>query len=209
MSDVRRGVRVARSGWSEDRKARLDEKPRREVALFKTSETMTQTTTKQLRSLLVLPAVAVLLWTPHGAAQERTPTSLVVTAQNVTAETARRMNRSAAQPGDEIRYRLVFTNTTAGAVKNIQFLDPIPGGMVYVLGSATSDQRVRVEYSIDGGRQYAVQPTISVVEDGKPVQKPAPAERYTHVRWTVVGSLARGAQVTVEFHARVSAAPGQ
>jgi len=169
---------------------------------------MTQTTTKQLRSLLVLPAVAVLVWS-RPAAQERTPTSLVVTAQNVTAETARRMNKSAAQPGDEIRYRLVFTNTTAGAVKNIQFLDPIPGGMVYVLGSATSDQRVRVEYSIDGGRQYAMQPTISVVADGKPVQKPAPAERYTHVRWTVVGSLARGAQVTVEFHARVSAAPGQ
>ncbi len=209
MSDVRRGVRVARSGRSEDRKARLDKKPRREVVLIETSEMMTPTTTKQLRSLLVLPAVAVLLWTPRGAAQERTPTSLVVTAQNVTAETAGRMNKSVAQPGDEIRYRIVFTNVTAGPVKNIQFVDPIPSGMVYVLGSATTDQRVRAEYSIDSGRTYGGRPTMNVVEGGLTVQKPAPPERYTHVRWTVAGSLVRGAQVSVEFHARVSKAPGQ
>src|SRR6266498_3262078 len=142
VSDVRRGVRVARSGRSQDRKARLDEEPRREVVLIETSETMTQ-------KFLVLVASAVLLWTPRGAAQERTPASLVVTAQNVTAETAGRMNKTVAQPGDEIRYRLVFTNVTAGPVKNVQFVDPIPSGMVYTLGSATSDQRVRVEYSID------------------------------------------------------------
>ncbi len=202
MSDVRRGVRVARSGWSENGKARLDEEPRREVVLIETSETMTQ-------KFLVLVAGAVLVWTPRGAAQERTPASLVVTAQNVTAQTAGRANTSVAQPGDEIRYRLVFTNVTAGPVKNIQFVDPIPSGMVYVLGSATSDQRLRVEYSIDSGRTYAARPTISVVESGNAVQKPAPPARYTNVRWTVVGSLARGAQVTVEFHARVSEVPGQ
>jgi len=156
---------------------------------------------------MLLPAVALLAWTPRVAAQARTPTSLVVTAQNVTAETAGRANQSVAQPGDEIRYRLVFTNVTAGPVKNIQFVDPIPSGMVYVLGSATSDPRVHAEYSIDGGRTYAAQPMIGVVEDGKQVQKHAPAEQYTHVRWTVVGSLARGAQVSVEFRGRVKEAP--
>ena len=161
------------------------------------------------QKFLVLVASAVLLWTPRGAAQERTPASLVVTAQNVTAETAGRMNKTVAQPGDEIRYRLVFTNVTAGPVKNVQFVDPIPSGMVYTLGSATSDQRVRVEYSIDSGRTYSARPMMNAVEDGKPVQKPAPPERYTHVRWTVVSSLARGAQVTVEFQARVSEAPGK
>jgi len=48
-----------------------------------------------------------------------------------------------------------------------------------------------------------------MVEGGIPLQKPAPPERFTHVRWTVVGSLARAAQVTVVFHARVREAPGQ
>ncbi len=137
------------------------------------------------------------------------PSSLVVTAQNVTALSAGRADPSVAQPGDEIRYRLVFRNVTAGPVKNIQFVDPIPSGMVYVLGSATSDQGVRAEYSIDGGRTYAAQPLISVVEGGKQVPKPASAEQYTHVRWTVVGVLVRGAQVAVEFRGRVKEAPAR
>src|SRR6266540_3397168 len=202
VSDVRRGVRVARSGRSQDRKARLDEEPRREVVLIETSETMTQ-------KFLVLVASAVLLWTPRGAAQERTPASLVVTAQNVTAETAGRMNKTVAQPGDEIRYTLVFTNVTAAPVKNVQFVDPIPSGLVYVLGSATSAQPARIEYSIDGGKTYSVQPMIDAVENGRKVAKPAPREMYTHVRWTVVGSAAPGAQVTAELRAQVSAAPGE
>ncbi len=160
---------------------------------------------KQLRSLLL--TLAGLCATLPLAAQGRGSSSLVVTAQNVTAATSGRADKSVAQPGDEIRYRLVFTNVTAGPVKNIQFVDPIPSGMVYVLGSATSDPRVHAEYSIDGGRTYAAQPMISVVEDGKQVQKHAPAEQYTHVRWTVVGSLARGAQVSVDFRGRVKEAP--
>jgi uncharacterized repeat protein (TIGR01451 family) len=164
----------------------------------------------QLLSLIV--AGAAVLTAPRASAQggsRGAPSSLVVTAQNVTASSSGRANQSVAQPGDDIRYRLVFTNVTAGPVKNIQFVDPIPSGMVYVLGSATSDARVRAEYSIDGGKSYATQPLIRVVEDGKQVQKPAPAEQYTHVRWTVVGSLAQGAQVTVEFRGRVKEAPAR
>ncbi len=165
----------------------------------------------QLLSLIV--AGAAVLTAPQASAQgggsRGAPSSLVVTAQNVTASSSGRANQSVAQPGDEIRYRLVFTNVTAGPVKNIQFVDPMPSGMIYVLGSATSDARVRAEYSIDGGKRYTAQPLISAVEDGKVVQQPAPAEQYTHVRWTVVGSLARGAQVTVEFRGRVKAAPAR
>jgi uncharacterized repeat protein (TIGR01451 family) len=158
---------------------------------------------------LLLTALAALVCAPPARAQARGATPLVVTAQNITAQTAGRADKGVAQPGDEIRYRLVFTNVTTGPVKNIQFVDPIPSGMAYVPGSATSDQRVRAEYSIDSGRTYSARPTISVIENGKPVQKPAPPERYTHVRWTVVSALARGAQVIVEFQARVSEAPGK
>ena len=162
---------------------------------------------KQLQSLLLPATLAGLFATLPLAAQGHGSSSLVVTAQNVTAAASARADKSAAQPGDEIRYRLVFTNVTAGPVKNIQFVDPIPSGMMYVLGSATSDQRVHAEYSIDGGRTYAAQPMINVVEDGKPAQKHAPADQYTHVRWTIVGSLARGAQLSVEFRGRVKEAP--
>src|SRR5437870_12637239 len=114
----------------------------------------------------------------YGAAAAQAPAppapkALVITAHNVTTA-----NAAVAKPGDVIRYALVFTNVTAGPVKNIQFVDPIPQGMVYVVGSATSDQRVHVEYSIDSGRTYTARPTISMVEGGIPLQKPAPPERF-------------------------------
>jgi len=152
--------------------------------------------------LLVGTLSSVLLAPRLAAAPAQAPKTLVVTARNLTAEAAR-----VAKPGDVIRYGLVFTNVTAGPVKNIQFVDPIPAGMVYVLGSAAADRPVRLEYSIDGGKSYSAQPVIAVVQDGKTVEQPAPRERYTHVRWTVLGSLAPGAKATAEFRTQVNTAP--
>jgi uncharacterized repeat protein (TIGR01451 family) len=165
---------------------------------------------KLFQLLLVGMVSAVLALPQHAAAQAQAPKTLVITAHNVTAESAStRKSSTLARPGDVIRYALVFTNVTAGPVKNIQFVDPLPKGLIYVLGSAKAGQPVRLEYSIDGGKSYAAQPMIEVVENGNKVEKPAPREMYTHVRWTVLGSVVPGAQVIAEFRAQVSAAPGE
>jgi uncharacterized repeat protein (TIGR01451 family) len=162
-----------------------------------------------LRLLLLGTVCANLVAPRFAAAQGQSPKALVITAHNVTAEAAgARANGAVAKPGDVIRYALVFTNVTAGPVKNIQFVDPIPQGTVYVLGSAAADRAVRVEFSIDGGKSYSAQPAIAVTQDGKTVERPAPPERYTHVRWTVLGSLAPGAKVMAEFRALISDAAG-
>jgi uncharacterized repeat protein (TIGR01451 family) len=169
--------------------------------------TKERTAMKTLRLLQVAMLAMGLIAPRVVAAQAPSPRALVITAKNLTAQAhdAERM----ARPGDEIRYTLVFTNVTKGSVKNVQFTDPIPQGLVYVLGSAAAHQTVRVEYSIDGGKNYAEQPMIAVVENGSTVQKPAPREQYTHVRWTVLESVAAGAQVTAEFRVQVNAAaPG-
>jgi uncharacterized repeat protein (TIGR01451 family) len=164
---------------------------------------------KQSR-LVLLATLAAVLSPRVGAAQAEQPKALVITAHNVTAAAQPQRGAAAtAKPGDEIRYTLVFTNVTAAPVKNVQFVDPIPSGLVYVLGSATAVQPARIEYSIDGGKTYSAQPMIEAVEGGQKVEKPAPRERYTHVRWTVVGSVAPGALVTAELRAQVSAAPGE
>ena len=163
-----------------------------------------------LLRLLVVGVLGVALVAPRAAATQAPPAKpLVITAHNLTAATASRDNDAVARPGDVIRYALVFTNVTAGAVKNIQFVDPIPTGMVYVLGSAAADHPVRLEYSIDGGKSYSAQPMITLVEGGKRVEKPAPREQYTHVRWTVLSSLAPKAQVMAELRAQVKEAPGE
>ena len=155
-----------------------------------------------LRLLLVGTLCGAPLSPRAAAAQAQPPKALVITAHNVTAA-----NAAVAKPGDVIGYALVFTNVTAGPVKNIQFVDPIPKGMIYVLGSAAADRPVRLEYSIDGGKSYSAQPVIAVVQDGKTVEQPAPRERYTHVRWTVLGSLAPGAKVIAELRTQVNETP--
>ena len=155
-----------------------------------------------LRLLLVGTLCGAPISPRPAAAQAQTPKALVITAHNVTAA-----NAAVAKPGDVIRYALVFTNVTAGPVKNIQFVDPIPKGMIYVLGSAAADRPVRLEYSIDGGKSYSAQPVVAVVQDGKTVEQPAPRERYTHVRWTVLASLAPGAKVMAELRTQVNETP--
>ena len=142
------------------------------------------------------------------AAQSQEPKPLVITAVNMTAESAKkagqeRNDKAMARPGDVLGYSLAFTNVTHGAVTNVQFVDPLPQGLVYRPGSARADKPVRIEYSIDGGKSYTAQPMIVVVENGKRVEKPAPREAYTHIRWTVSGPLAPGAQVTAGFQAEV------
>ncbi len=167
----------------------------------------------KLLRLLSIGLVSAALVAPRVVAAHAqvppAPKPLVITAHNMTVATAGGQDtRAVARPGDVIRYALVFTNVTAGPVKNIQFVDPIPKGMIYVPGSAAADHPARIEYSIDGGKSYSAQPTIQVVEDSRKVEKPAPRQMYTHVRWTVLGSLAPQARVMAEFRTQVSEAPG-
>jgi uncharacterized repeat protein (TIGR01451 family) len=156
---------------------------------------------------LVLVWVALVSATPL-AAQSAEPKPLVITARNLTADSAKaagaqRMDLAMARPGDRLGYTLAFTNTTKGTVKNVQFVDPLPQGLLYRPGSARADKPVRIEYSIDGGKTYAANPVIEVMENGRKVMKPAPREAYSHIRWTVEAPLAPGAQVTAGFQAEV------
>ncbi len=144
------------------------------------------------------------------AAQQREPQALVITAVNLMAGDERHRglaDSNALLPGDVVEYRLVFTNLNATPVRSIELKDPIPSGLRYVIASAKTDRDdTLIEYSIDGGATFSAQPMIEVMVDGKPQQRPAPVQRYTHVRWTVQGWVQPGAQVTAEFRARLPGA---
>jgi uncharacterized repeat protein (TIGR01451 family) len=143
------------------------------------------------------------------AAQSQEPKPLIISAINKTAESAKaagkeRKDGAVARPGDVLGYSLAFTNRTSGRVNHVQFVDPLPKGLVYRTGSARADKAVRIEYSIDSGKNWAVEPKVVVMENGRRVVKPAPREAYSHIRWTVSEPLAPGAQVTAGFEAEVS-----
>ena len=113
------------------------------------------------------------------------------------------------QPGDEVHYRLRFTNTTRGAVQRVVFSNPIPAGLRFLPGSADADREdVRVEYSIDAGKTWSVEPMVDVIENGQLVRRPAPPERITDVRWTVTGWIQPRGRVSTGFRARFLAVDG-
>lgn len=159
--------------------------------------------------LLTAVVLVGIICNDASAQAPESPRPLVVTAENISALAAavpRTGDARVLRPGDVVRYRLTFTNTTPDSVRNVQFSDHVPAGLKYVTGSASSDRPdVLIEFSIDGGRSYSATPEVDVVENGKKVRRPAPPETYTDVRWTGRGWVRARAQVTSEFRLQLPA----
>jgi uncharacterized repeat protein (TIGR01451 family) len=169
--------------------------------------------TRTARRLLVAAAGIVLaagFGRPALAQQQAAQNPLVVTAVNRTAaeEASRGAARAdeAARPGDVLRYHLAFTNPTPNRVRGVKLDNPIPAGLHFVAGSATSSRDdVRAEFSADSGRTFSARPTETVTVDGEAVTRPVPADRYTHVRWVLAGWVQPGATVTAAYDAQLTA----
>jgi hypothetical protein len=63
---------------------------------------------------------------------------------------------------------------------------------------------MQAEYSADGGKTFSTNPTEEVTVEGRKVRRAVAPERYTHVRWTVGGTVAPGATLTAEFDTRLA-----
>ena len=122
---------------------------------------------------------ALTLLALPASAQVAEPQALVITAENVTATEAERADAltGVSIPGDVIEYRLTFTNLTDGPVSDVV---------------------------LNEGLSWSENPVIEVDVAGESVTRPAPADAYTHVRWTITGAVSPGAQVTARFRARVA-----
>ncbi|RUR78751.1 DUF11 domain-containing protein [Chlorogloeopsis fritschii PCC 9212] len=110
------------------------------------------------------------------------------------------------QPGDVLRYIVTGGNNGDKAVKNLTINQPIPQGMVYVLKSATVNEKqgAKITYSIDGGRSFVENPTIKVtLSNGKQETRPAPATAYTHIRWNFGTSVPAQEKVKGTYQAQV------
>jgi uncharacterized repeat protein (TIGR01451 family) len=154
-------------------------------------------------SLSVLMALAA----PAAAQDEKPRVVIYVDVQEEVAQPDARGNVQLARfdveradPGDVLVYKLTYTNTGSRPAVNAKVDDPIPAGTVLVPGSV-SGEKARITFSIDGGRTYVPWPaTVSVPgPDGSPTEVEAPAERYTHIRWSALTPLAPGESRTASF----------
>lgn len=108
------------------------------------------------------------------------------------------------RPGDVLRYTINGNNKTEQPVSGLVLTDDLPENTVYVIGSAASVGGASITYSIDGGTTYTTQPTVQVtLPDGTVETRPAPADRYTHVRWTFAGAIPAKSNVSGQYQVRV------
>jgi uncharacterized repeat protein (TIGR01451 family) len=165
-----------------------------------------------LVSAAALPASAQSSAVAPGTADAAAAVEpLVLTAANRTAaaEAANGAPRASglAKPGDEIAYRLAFTNTAGRPVRGVTFTNALPAGALFVGGSVRSSRTdLTVEYSADGGETFSAQPMEEVLIDGRRVRRPVDAARYTDIRWSVAGWVAPDALITTEYHTRLAPA---
>jgi len=106
-----------------------------------------------------------------------------------------------ARPGDLIEYRLVYSNAGDQPIQNILITDPVPIGTRLDPPSASKPETGRVEFSIDGGKQFQPWPILlkSRAPDGSEKLTEAKPEMVTHVRWGLEGAIPPEGEITLKY----------
>jgi uncharacterized repeat protein (TIGR01451 family) len=104
-------------------------------------------------------------------------------------------------PGDDVVYTITFTNISDQPAENIVITNPISESLTYVQDSAFGPGTV-IEFSVDNGKSFA--PPEKLLVGTNEEARPAQAEDFTHVRWTLQNELKAGAQGMARFKAKLN-----
>ncbi|MEM6817985.1 MAG: hypothetical protein AAF578_04290 [Pseudomonadota bacterium] len=104
-------------------------------------------------------------------------------------------------PGDVVIYTVTYTNIADEPAEKVVITNPIRSDLRYVRDSAFAPG-ADVEFSVDGGEQFAALEQLTVQRDGASV--PASLDDLTHIRWTLRDQLDPGAQGFARFRARLN-----
>ncbi|HEY1404028.1 MAG TPA: hypothetical protein VGB05_07885 [Pyrinomonadaceae bacterium] len=111
---------------------------------------------------------------------------------------------SAVHPGEILDWTITSANEGDAPARQYKTIGQIPQGTSFVAGSAVAEYNASVTYSIDGGKNFAGQPTIEEKQaDGTTKRVPAPAAMYTQVRYEWSDPLAAGSTLSASYKVRV------
>lgn len=153
-----------------------------------------------LSLLLLVPVQAMAA----GGVELKTVAEVEVTVKNAQGkEELRRVEAALANvaPGDAVIFSTSYENLGDQPATDVVITNPMPEHMLYVGGSAEG-RGTRIELSVDNGKTFAPEGRLKV-KDAAGKERPATAADYTHIRWTIEGSLAKGAKGGVSFRAKV------
>jgi uncharacterized repeat protein (TIGR01451 family) len=151
--------------------------------------------------VLLAPVTA---WPQQGSIELKSTTEReVVTKDAQGKEIVKRIEAAKANvtPGDVVIVTTTYRNTGKAPVDNMTILNPVPRHTTYVDLSA-SGKDTRIEFSIDGGKTYAL-PEKLTVTDAQGKKRPAMPTDYTDIRWTLLRQLKPGGSGTVSFRTRI------
>jgi uncharacterized repeat protein (TIGR01451 family) len=111
---------------------------------------------------------------------------------------------NAVHPGEILDWTITSANEGSAPARQYKTIGQIPQGTAFVAGSAVAEYNASVSYSIDGGKNFAAQPTIEEKQaDGTTKRTPAPASMYTQVRYEWSDPLAAGSTLSASYKVRV------
>lgn len=153
-------------------------------------------------------ALLLIAFVPGGAAWASDQITLqMFVEQEVTVDDEngdRKVTRVPPQlvtPGDEVIYRIVYTNVGDRPATDVVITNPVPEHMAYSDGSAAGTN-TSVSFSVDDGRHFASPDELTVTgADGE--ERPASAADYTAIRWLITAPVPPGATGELTYRARV------
>lgn len=106
--------------------------------------------------------------------------------------------------GEIVNWNIVSSNVGNGQAHDYMTVGQIPKGTSFVEGSAKTEGRALVTYSIDGGKTFTATPVIAEKQaDGSMKQVVAPVSMYTQVRYEWTDPLAAGGKLSASYQVRV------
>ena len=150
--------------------------------------------------LLAFTASSIVYAQAKGSIELRMTAEQEIEVVNADGEKEmRRIEAAKVVPGDEVIYTIHYMNAGAEPADSVVITNPIPIHMMYKEGSA-SGEGTAITFSVDGGKTYDL-PENLIILDSKGKERPATASDYTHVRWTLTGSLLPETGGNVSFRA--------
>lgn len=154
-----------------------------------------------LRATAFALAMLGVFSVPAYAAGLKATQSVEVATVSVNADGAESLSFSPAsdvEPGEQVRYRLAYTNESADAADKVSLVMPVPAEVTYLEGSVDGNPGL-VTFSSDNGATFADREAV-LVTDGE-ADRVATAEEITHIKWVFDQPIAPAESGTISFMA--------
>ncbi|NQY12498.1 MAG: DUF11 domain-containing protein [Henriciella sp.] len=154
-----------------------------------------------LRAAILALALTGLGVAPAGAAGLTAVQTVEVATVSVDASGAEQLSFAPAtdvEPGEQVRYRLAFTNEGDAPAEGVSLVMPVPGE-VTLLEDTIEGAASAVMFSADNGDSFALR-TATLIADGDRMRVATAAE-ITHIKWDFAEPVAAGASGAISFMA--------